>query len=457
MKRIRIIILSSILFLWFGQLAHSQTHSDKKKNNSIDFSLVTALDLAYEFKGEKIQKTEFIIKPEVTFRFGRKSKLVFKGRIYNEFSDFFEKGKPSESTLSNFSKRAFIGNTTDLELRELYYFINLGKNLDISLGKQQIVWGETDGLKLLDVVNPQNFREFVLDEFEDSRIPLWSLKSNIKLESLNLQVVWVPDNSYHITQGFDAPFFPRSLFPKPPQGIAIQNNPIKDKPSNFISDSDIGLKASWFKNGWDISLNYFYHYNDLPVFYNELIFSTEGDPVIEITPQYKRTHLIGGTFNKVIGLFTLRGEVAYLTNQYFSSISPESLRGNVKSDQFKSAIGLDYIKGETVLSTQLFTDYLIDNVSAFLPRRQAGNRNQLETNISFLASQEMMNDNLKAEILWVHNTNHSDGFIRPKLNYWLKSNVQIHLRTDLFYGNKNHLFGQFRVRNRLSFGIEWGI
>jgi len=55
----------------------------------------------------------------------------------------------------------------------------IGNGFALRLGKQQIVWGETDGLKLLDVMNPQNFREFILDEFEDSRLPLWSVKYTV--------------------------------------------------------------------------------------------------------------------------------------------------------------------------------------------------------------------------------------------------------------------------------------
>ena len=50
---------------------------------------------------------------------------------------------------------------------------------------------------MLDVLNPQDFREFVLDDFEDSRIPLWSVNAEVPLGPLVAQLVWIPDRTYH--------------------------------------------------------------------------------------------------------------------------------------------------------------------------------------------------------------------------------------------------------------------
>ncbi len=34
-----------------------------------------------------------------------------------------------------------------------------------TFGKQQVVWDKADVLKVLDVVNPQSFRELILEDF----------------------------------------------------------------------------------------------------------------------------------------------------------------------------------------------------------------------------------------------------------------------------------------------------
>ncbi len=438
-----------IIIIFLGFFRGSSQEQRGRVKDAFKPSLIAITDFSYEFSGRKMQKSEIILKPKFTYRINNKSRIVFIGQIYSELNDNLEEGTPDDHTVSKLSRRLFIGDRTNLELRELYYQTRIGENLRFTLGKQQIVWGETDGLKLLDIVNPQNFREFILDDFEDSRIPLWSVKSEFDIGEIGVQLVWIPDNTYHITQDFDAPFFTSSLFPRPPEGVStILGKPVR--PNRFIEDSDIGFKLSTFKKGWDVSFNYFYYYDDLPAFYNSLNVSDSNAPSLVITPEYERQHLIGGTFNKVIGSSTIRGELAYIFDQNFISSNPDISNGVQTSNVYKSVFGIDYIKGENIISAQLFSDIIIEGISPF-------NRDRFETNTSLKLSREMMNDNLSAEVLWVHNHNHGDGYVRPQLSYWMNSSIQLLIESSVFYGNENQLFGQFRNRNRLSIAMKWGI
>lgn len=72
-----------------------------------------------------------------------------------------------------------------------------GKQFNIKVGKQQVVWGRSDLFRVLDVINPMDYsRNSIYDEFEDIRIPMWILQGNYRMgssESLserNVQVVW---------------------------------------------------------------------------------------------------------------------------------------------------------------------------------------------------------------------------------------------------------------------------
>ena len=57
-------------------------------------------------------------------------------------------------------------------LRELYIDTVAG-DWNLRLGKQQVVWGTADGIKLLDIINPTDFRELNQNVQEDSRVPIW--------------------------------------------------------------------------------------------------------------------------------------------------------------------------------------------------------------------------------------------------------------------------------------------
>jgi hypothetical protein len=60
-------------------------------------------------------------------------------------------------------------------LREAYVDATFGDNDEIMTrtGKQQVVWGKADGMKLLDIVNPTDYSEMAQNQMEDSRIPVF--------------------------------------------------------------------------------------------------------------------------------------------------------------------------------------------------------------------------------------------------------------------------------------------
>ncbi len=74
-------------------------------------------------------------------------------------------------------------------LRELYLDTSVG-DWYIRLGKQQVVWGTADGIKLLDIINPTDWREFTQNTMAESRVPVWMLNMERDVgDSGNLQLV----------------------------------------------------------------------------------------------------------------------------------------------------------------------------------------------------------------------------------------------------------------------------
>jgi len=62
--------------------------------------------------------------------------------------------------------------------RELYIDTSaIGSGWDLRLGKQQVVWGTADGMKLLDAINPTDYSEMAQNQMQDSRIPMWMLNA----------------------------------------------------------------------------------------------------------------------------------------------------------------------------------------------------------------------------------------------------------------------------------------
>ena len=84
--------------------------------------------------------------------------------------------------------------------REAYIDTSVG-DLALRLGKQQVVWGTADGIKLLDIINPTDFREMAQNAMEDSRIPIWMINAEMNVgETGNIQFI-LSENRTNVIPG----------------------------------------------------------------------------------------------------------------------------------------------------------------------------------------------------------------------------------------------------------------
>jgi len=74
-------------------------------------------------------------------------------------------------------------------LREAYVDAEVN-DYSLRVGKQQVVWGTADGMKLLDAINPTDYTEMAQNQMEDSRIPVWMVNAETDLpKGGNVQMV----------------------------------------------------------------------------------------------------------------------------------------------------------------------------------------------------------------------------------------------------------------------------
>jgi hypothetical protein len=397
----------------------------------------------------KSQKLETVVEPELELELPWSLELTTLGRIRVDAFDRLEPGSPTPQEVSSLSRGVLIGNHTDAELREFYVEARLERTY-LTVGKQQIVWGKADGLKVLDLVNPQDFREFILEDFEDSRIPLWALNAEVPVGPTTFQLVWLPDPSYHELPEPDSlyAFTSPRLQPPLPPGIPVDVRPL-NRPRRLLADSDGGIRVSTFWKGWDLTLNYLYHYRDEPIPFRELP-TALGAP-ITISPSYERTHLLGGTFSNAFGDLTLRGEVAFSTDRFFATMDLNDEDGVVETSELASVLGFDwYGYEETLASFQIFQSWIPSYQSGVL-------REETDTNLTFLLQRAFLNDSLSLENFWIHGLNEGDGLVRSEIRYELRDDLEVGVGMDLFYGSRDGLFGQFDGNDRVTFRIEWSL
>lgn len=398
---------------------------------------------AMELDGGDVQKFEALLQPEFEFDLPRDLALTIIPRLRFDPADHLAPGQPSQDSSSDYNRSLLIGDPFELELREAYLESIIGETY-LTIGKQQVVWGEADGLKVLDVVNPQDFREFILDDFDDSRIPLWTVRADIPIRETTLQLLWIPDSTYHLLPEDGATYEFVSNVPQPPPGVPVTVEDV-DRPDSFLGGSELGAQLSAMWAGWDFTFNYLYTYDDAPALYRTI----EAGPAITVDPEYERMHVIGGSFSNAFGDLTLRGELAYKTDRFYPTENALDVDGVEETGEVEYVIGLDWFGiSETFLSVQFFQSILTEDSSGLL-------RDSIENTFTVFVQRDLMNDALQLSAIWIHSINHGDGLVRPAIDYELRSDLRLSGGFDIFYGPDSGIFGQFDEATRIVAGVEW--
>jgi hypothetical protein len=330
-------------------------------------------------------------------------------------------------------------------LRELYWERQID-NTFWRIGKQQVVWGEADGVKLVDLVNPQSYQEFILPSSDDSRIPVWMLNIEHSLnQETNIQVLWIPDASTHEIAPVGSPFRITSALQVPQQNSSQDVRLVSPSaPKRIIKDSDFGLKLSRFWNGWDVTLNYLYHTIDEPVF--ETRIDSSG---VSVVGDYRRSHMLGGTASSAFDDWTLRVELAFESDRYHRNRQTQS--GISKANQWGSVIGADFQGwSDQFLSLQWYQSQINGKVDGLIKAQQ-------EDTLTLLWEVSMLNDTLTLSLQQLYSVDHRDGLSRPKLSYNLFSNLDVFTSVDHFFGSQDGLYGQFGDSDRITIGFELGL
>lgn len=434
------LILFSLLAIGISEAAGSVSEYQFRQSALLESEIGIETDV------DGLQKSEVSFNHEGELTISRSSRLKSIIRLRFEGCDEIEPGELHQYERGKYSRRISLGQGSEIELRELYFDTFLNDTF-LRVGKQQVVWGLADGLKVLDVVNPQSYREFILDNFDDSRIPLWMATFEIPAGEGLVQLLWIPDNTYDefAQYGSTYAFTSPRLISNTPAGLKVRfNNP--DPPKRFITDSDIGVRYSIFADGWDLTLNYLYHY------YDQLVFSQHTrSGEVTLTPVYGRTHTIGGSASKARGDFTFRSELAFFTNRMFISNDSRDQDGIKKLWELRYIVGLDW-QGltDTLVSGQFYQSHLPEHAGGL-------SRDRVDTNVSLLLKRDFLQQTLRAKLFWIHGYHDRDGLVQISLDYDLLSNVVLTFGADLFYGGHEGLFGQFDETDRITFGFEWGL
>lgn len=324
------------------------------------------------------------------------------------------------------------------------YLLYGGDDFDLRLGQQQIVWGKTDGLRMLDIINPLDMREFILDDFLDSRIGLVAARLNYYAylgdNEHEFEFIVIPDaRPAEIAPigsrwGFALPTVPAGITPVIRTG---------EEPNWAAKNTEYG--AAWRANlsGWDLSLNWFYGWKDTPNLQKQLSGAT-----MFITPAYSRMHAVGGSFSNAFGAWVVRGEMAVNVNEGLDTTGVTVATSVTEQTTLNAAIGVDYTANNWTVSPQLFVRHVTGWTSNILEDQSSGF-------LSLRVATDYMNEKLKPEVIGLYSWSDQSWMLRPKVSYEFTDSIKATAGVDLFGGNAATFFGQFDDNDRIYSELEY--
>ncbi len=415
---------------------------------------ILSFQAAENVKNGYLSKSELSYENKFDSTFSDDSRFHMDTRFLAVLNGNLEPGKPYQAALSPVDARhcVFDRCKDQFELREFYYRTDI-KDASLILGKQRVVWGEADGVPVLDVVNPFSYREFILEEQEASRIPTWMANFKIPIHQFDIQLLWIFDQAYSVFTRNGAEFeltSPR-LVPNAPIPAGLNVNVIElpqEKPNRALEDSDYGAKISTTIKSWDVSLNYLYYYDRNPVFLRYFS-ATPGGLNVAIEQAYERIKTFGGTASTSFNDFVFRSELARTPSRLIMNYDINDYDGVLKTSDTSYVLGLDYFGlSESFISAQLYQSILSNHVPDL-------SRPKADTIYTFLYRKDFSNQSRSVEARWLYSRNDQDGLYRIKLIEKPRDSLHFSLGIDSFYGTKSGIFGQFKRNDRVMFGVDW--
>ena len=340
---------------------------------------------------------------------------------------------------------------TSLSLREAILTLSHG-DLDLRLGRQQIVWGEAISTFVTDVVNPKDFREFVLPDFTELRIPIWALDASYRLaRNVTLEGVWTPDTMHNRLPKRGAEF----------QFQTVEfhfRNPVVRLPDDedqfSLARSECGVRLSVLREGWDVSLIYYDGADKTPVFFQRRVAQPAPRPdIIVIEPRHPRLHIVGATLAKSLEPVVVRAEVAVSVGKRYETSDPLDGDGVVRRDTIDYLLGVDFPLGGDVDAALQLSQKILTGDATNLTR--PGVQGQVTTSLALRLTTGFLDNTLNPSLLVVVGLERADLRVSPRLEWVLSGSLSVALGADIFEGARRTLYGQFDRNDRVTFTTTW--
>ncbi|WP_039912638.1 DUF1302 family protein [Cellvibrio mixtus] len=329
--------------------------------------------------------------------------------------------------------------------RELYIAKDVNQ-WNISLGMQQVVWGKADNLRVLDQVNPLDYRDFVLPDLNDYRKPLWMAKGEGYVGDWSVQTFYIPwfEPNDQATPGSEYEFI--AIDPELLQSFTLLP---EKKPAHTVDNGEAGVQIARSFSGLDINFSIFHTWDDNPVYRQQYAIDASGEFIAELQPEYHRQlHLGVAAAYSLANGFVLRTEWLVIPDSVYMLNVADINGGLIEETTVNALLGLDYSWRDWLFSMQANDRYIDNWTNEFASAEH-------QPLVTFSATGQSFSGRLESRIAIARFTDESNDQLLQIRTSWRPDDYWAYtLGADYFSGPAQGTFGQFAHKDRVWIKVQ---
>ncbi len=313
------------------------------------------------------------------------------------------------------------------ELQEAYFTwtsneFAKGLTAGLKIGRQITAWGKADGIRIADILCPQNLASLGTSNYSESRLGIDAIKATLSGTYFSADAYWIP-----FFRPSALPFeswnpLRKALIPSSVGAVPVVLGDIS-KPELNIANSSYAARVSFWFPAIDFSLYGYYGFDDSPNF----MYTPDAMPPtkITVTGKYYRYGMAGFDLAVPAGAFVIRAESAFFIERALQ-LGQTSFGGCERKNELRALAGIDWNKNGWMLTAQYYGDVVFDYVDSLA-------RDAYEHGATANLSKTLFSETLTLSCTGLVRWNDLDGFAGLKAKYSLTDEISLALAFDGYF------------------------
>ena len=306
---------------------------------------------------------------------------------------------------NDFSQEVLDDYETQLRLDDTYIQGRITNSLDLKVGRQIVVWGKSDSIRITDVINPLDNRLPGMTDIEDLRLSVGMTKFDYYIGQWNVSAMIIAENRIMLEATPRGEYFPiDSIFSVP--GGVVDPFPTLVTPSTSWDNMQYALAFNGVFEGWDLS---FYAADVLDQKWHFIQNPSPTTPLSDRT--VSKIKMLGSAINISEGSWLYKTEAAFLEGIKYNNTLDEKNRLDI-------LVGVDYMGiRDTTLSLELANRHIFDYETKMQFQADFVDEDEMQTALRLTRSFQNDTINLTALVSMFGRTWEYGGFSRVSVEY----------------------------------------